>query len=84
MEDLGVDNLRDLPALVPNLNMQKFGAHFTEFNYRGIGGVTTMSKTWNVNIDGATLPYVGLDSLYDVDRIEVLRGGQGARRACPS
>lgn len=78
MEDLGVDNLRDLPALVPNLNMQKFGAHFTEFNYRGIGGVTTMSKTWNVNIDGATLPYVGLDSLYDVDRIEVLRGGQGA------
>lgn len=78
MEDLGVDNLRDLPALVPNLNMQKFGAHFTEFNYRGIGGVTTMSKTWNVNVDGATLPYVGLDSLYDVDRIEVLRGGQGA------
>lgn len=78
MEDLGVNNLRDLPALVPNLNMQKFGAHFTEFNYRGIGGVTTMSKTWNVNIDGATLPYVGLDSLYDVERIEVLRGGQGA------
>jgi len=78
IEDLGVDNLRDLPAFVPNLNMQKFGAHHTEFNYRGIGGVTTMSKTWNVNIDGATLPYVGLDSLYDVERIEVLRGGQGA------
>ncbi|WP_449242398.1 TonB-dependent receptor [Desulfovibrio sp.] len=78
IEALGLDNLDELPALVPNLNFQKFGAHFTEFNYRGIGGVTTMSKTWNVNFDGATLPYVGLDSLYDVDRIEVLRGGQGA------
>lgn len=78
IEDLGLDNLDQLPALVPNLNYQKFGAHFTEFNYRGIGGVTTMSKTWNVNFDGATLPYVGLDSLYDVERIEILRGGQGA------
>ncbi len=78
LDDLGVDNLRDLTLFVPNLGAQQIGTHYTEFNYRGIGGVTTMSKTWNLNVDGVTIPYAGLDTLFDVERIEVLRGGQGA------
>ncbi len=78
LDELGFTNLRDLPMLVPNLGMQQIGNHYTEFNYRGIGGVTTMSKTWNINVDGVTVPYVGIDTMFDVERIEVLRGGQGA------
>ena len=78
LSELGVTNLTNLPMFVPNLGFQQIGTHYTEFNYRGIGGVTTMGKTWNINVDGVTIPYVGLDTLFDVERIEVMRGGQGA------
>lgn len=72
------DSIEGLTQLVPNVGFQSIGSHYNEFNYRGIGGVTTMSKTWNISVDGLTLPYVGLDTLFDTERIEFLRGGQGA------
>jgi len=78
MDDLGVTDLRDLSMFVPNLGFQRIGNHYTEFNYRGIGGVTTMSKTWNINVDGVTIPYAAIDTLFDVERVEIMRGGQGA------
>lgn len=78
IDDLAMTTLDDLTLHVPNMHYQKIGPHYTLFNYRGISGVNTMSKTWNVNVDGATLPYIGLDTLFDVERIEVLRGGQGS------
>lgn len=78
LDDLPFTDIEGLTQLVPNVSFQSIGSHYNEFNYRGIGGVTTMSKTWNISVDGLTVPYVGLDTLFDVERIEFLRGGQGA------
>lgn len=78
IDDMAMANLNDLALHVPNLHYQKTGPHDTLYSYRGINGMTSMSKTWNVIVDGATLPYIGLDTLFDVERIEVLRGGQGS------
>ncbi len=37
-----------------------------------------MNRIFSVNLDDVTVPYVATDTLLDIDRIEILRGGQGA------
>ncbi len=77
MEDLGISQMDDLTNLAPNIHFDKIDSHLTQLNFRGIGGMANMNKTWNVNLDGVTVPYAGVDTMLDVERIEFLRGSQG-------
>ncbi len=78
LEDLGVDTLESVVSRSPNVSFYRADSHTIYLIYRGIGGTTNMNKVWNINTDGVTLPYVATDTLLDVERIEVLRGSQGA------
>lgn len=77
MEDLGVDNIDELTELTPNINIDKIDSHMTQMVFRGIGGIANMNKVWNTNVDGVAAPYVGVDTFLDVERVELIRGGQG-------
>jgi iron complex outermembrane recepter protein len=78
MQDLGVDRIDELTELAPNINTDKIDSHFTQVVFRGIGGMTNMNKVWNINVDGVTVPYVGIDMFLDVERVELMRGSQGS------
>jgi len=78
LEDQGVNTIEDISNRTPNVSFYRADSHTTYLVYRGIGGTTNMNKVWNVNLDGVTVPYVATDTLLDVKRVEVLRGGQGA------
>lgn len=78
MEDLSINNIDELTELSPNINVDKIDSHMTQVVFRGIGGTTNMNKIWNTNIDGVTIPYVGMDMFLDVERVELMRGSQGS------
>ena len=78
MKDFGVDRIDSLSRLVPNIDIAKIDTHMTQVVFRGIGGLTNMNKVWNTNVDGVSIPYVGVDMFLDVERIELLKGSQGA------
>jgi len=79
----GVTSLFDLPALVPNLNITSpEGNMDPEITLRGIG-----SASFNDNTETAVASYLDefvlnppsakLGQLFDLERVEVLRGPQG-------
>ncbi len=78
MEDLGIANIDELTDLAPNINVDKIDSHVTQVVFRGIGGMTNMNKIWNINVDGVTVPYAGVDMFLDVERVELMRGSQGS------
>lgn len=78
MELLNLENIEDIVHVTPNTTFYRSERHFSTPVFRGIGGTTNMNKVWNTHVDGVTLPYVGAANLLDVERIEVLRGSQGA------
>lgn len=78
LETLAKDNLKSVITLTPNINFNNMDSHTVQFTYRGIGGTANMNKVFNVNLDDVFVPYVATDTLLDVERIELLRGGQGA------
>ena len=78
LEDRGVRQIDQLTDLVPNVSYQKFDTHKTELNYRGIGAMTSMTVNWNTILDGVLVPYAGMESLFDMEQVEVVRGGMGS------
>jgi iron complex outermembrane receptor protein len=78
MQDFGVDELAALTASIPNVSFNKGQNHSGQIVFRGIGGMTNMNKIWNINIDGVTIPYSAVDTFLDVERVEILRGGQSS------
>ncbi|WP_291440004.1 TonB-dependent receptor plug domain-containing protein, partial [Desulfovibrio sp.] len=78
MQDLNLNSLEQLSALAPNIGFSKIDEHMTQVVFRGVGGMSNMNKMWNINVDGVALPYVGIDTGLDVDRVEIMRGSQGA------
>lgn len=78
IEELNIKESTDIAKLTPGMNYSKVDNQTTYFVYRGIGGTTTMSKIYNINIDGVTIPYVNPNLLLDAAQIEVLKGGQGS------
>jgi len=80
IRDAGIDNIEDLQAYVPNLQMTESGIS-TQMYVRGIGTGNNQGFEQSVGqyIDGV---YYGRQQLirapfFDMDRIEVLRGPQG-------
>jgi len=80
LKDAGIDNIEDLQAYVPNLQMSETGIS-TQLYVRGIGTGNNQGFEQSVGqyIDGI---YYGRQQLirapfFDLERIEVLRGPQG-------
>ncbi len=77
--NLKIDDIGDLNSLVPNLFMQTHGTRLTSPIYiRGIGSRIN-SPAVGLYVDG--IPYFDMGSfnfeMFDVEKIEVLRGPQG-------
>ena len=79
LKALNVEDVLDLPALVPGLIAQPSGGN--NLFLRGVGSASTgFNEAQNaVYIDGLYLanPAVGITSFNNVERIEVLKGPQG-------
>lgn len=85
LKDMGADSLRDFGRFVPSMSFTNRGGSQNQVLIRGLGPVAG-TPTTTMYIDGITsatgLPTSGsfttLDpNLYDVERVEVLRGPQG-------
>jgi iron complex outermembrane receptor protein len=78
LDDYQISQADQLTNLLPNVNYQKMGSHWTEISFRGMGAMTNMIYTSYSSLDGVSMPYVGGDAFFDVERIEVVRGGVGS------
>lgn len=85
---LGATRFRDFANTVPGLSFTEFGAGMTQVTLRGVtNGSFDINSTVGIYIDevpyGSSSPFTGaarhtLDvGLFDIERIEVLRGPQG-------
>lgn len=77
LQDYDINSVEDLANESPNVSFYRADNQTTYLVYRGIGGTTNMNKVYNINTDGVTMPYVG-SRLLDTERVEVIRGSQGA------
>lgn len=80
LKSLQVHSLKDLSAFVPNFFIPNYGSKMTTPLYiRGVGA-RTGTQTVSMYVDN--IPYFNTTSfdteLYDIQRIEALRGTQGA------
>ena len=84
IQNAGIRNLRELSALVPNLNMfsgeQSFRAGVINLVIRGIGTPQTGEAPVSFVVDGVTAPEVDFinQELFNIENVQVLRGPQGA------
>jgi len=83
INDLGIQKAFDVIKLVPNVNLSAQNAANNAINIRGIGtsdffGASPGSV--GIYMDGVTMssPYLTSVGLYDMERVEVLRGPQNS------
>ena len=87
LSSLGITQLRDFADTVPGMSVNTGGAGLTQITLRGVTTGEDISSTTAIYVDevpyGSSSPFGGstfytLDAdLFDLDRIEVLRGPQG-------
>lgn len=83
MRNLGVETVNDLSDFVPNLKIQnQFGGDQAVFDIRGVALFSydsANSAPVATYVDGVVLPYPAMTQgqLFDIERVEVLRGPQG-------
>lgn len=83
LERRGVKDVNDLYATVPGLftapGSVNNSADFAYLTMRGVGFNAGLEPAVGVFLDGMYLPQLGFDSAFlDLERVEVLRGPQGA------
>lgn len=78
LENYPLAKTEDLTTFVPNLSVTRMDAFTTQYAFRGIGGMANMNKIWNTLIDGVAIPYVAINPLLDIERIEFMPGSQGS------
>lgn len=82
MDALGLDNMQEISQQVPGLQLQTFTPSFTIFNLRGISQnnfTDNLEAPVAVYVDDvyiASMNAIGMQ-MYDMNRVEVLRGPQG-------
>lgn len=82
MDALGLDNMQEISQQVPGLQLQTFTPAFTIFNLRGISQnnfTDNLEAPVAVYVDDvyvASMNALGMQ-MYDMERVEVLRGPQG-------
>ena len=83
LNDAGVTKVNDLENAVPSLEVEPaFGSGQAQFRLRGVGFIdytANNSSPVAVNLDGVALPFPiqTQGEIFDVSRVEVLRGPQG-------
>jgi iron complex outermembrane receptor protein len=82
IENLGIKDVNDLQNFIPGLTVKSQSIATTSFNIRGVGQAQddiTVESGVGVFIDDIYLPRMGAagGALFDLERIEVLRGPQG-------
>lgn len=79
LEDLGVNSLESLQYKTPGLKIAVAGES-TRISLRGVGtNIASGSPSVAVHLDGVYIPNTqfALTELFDLDRVEVLKGPQG-------
>ena len=83
LADKSISYVNDLQNAVPNLQVEPaFGSSQSQFRVRGVGFIDYTSNNTSpvgVSLDGVAfaLPIQTQGQLFDIDRVEVLRGPQG-------
>lgn len=81
IEDAGLEGSLDIIDHIPNLHAVKAGSHYGSqwLFIRGLSGTGSISggHTVGVYVDGVYYPSGVSTELFDIERIEVLRGPQG-------
>src|SRR6218665_1725529 len=83
LKEKGVSTVNDLQRVPPSLEVEPaFGSGQPQFRLRGIGFInytSNNSSSVGVNVDDVafSLPIQTQGLLFDIDRVEVLRGPQG-------
>ena len=83
LTDLGIETVNNLTDFVPNLSIKnQFGGDQAVFDIRGVALFsydTANSAPVATYVDGVVLPYPVMTQgqLFDIERVEVLRGPQG-------
>jgi iron complex outermembrane receptor protein len=83
LADKSISYVNDLQNAVPNLQVEPaFGSSQPQFRLRGVGFIDYTSNNTSpvgVSLDGVAfaLPIQTQGQLFDIDRVEVLRGPQG-------
>jgi iron complex outermembrane recepter protein len=81
--DLGIDQINGLENAAPNLEIEnQFGSGQPSFSIRGVGFrdyATNNTPTVGIYVDDVAYPVPVMTQgvLFDVDRVEILRGPQG-------
>lgn len=82
LEKQGIDNLTELPQMVPQLQIQTNGSGFGgSITLRGVSSPTSsvaIDQAVSLNLDGVPVSYGGVVRMgfFDVQQIEVLKGPQ--------
>lgn len=79
LTSLGVQDLRELSAYIPSFTMPNYGSRLTSSIYvRGIGSRVN-SPAVGIYVDGMPIQNKSAFNfhMYDIDRVDVLRGPQG-------
>ena len=93
MAAAGITTVTDVARDVPGLSMRSAGPGLTEFEARGLASTGGASPTVGFYLDEVPLSPPALSqsgkvvidpNLYDVDRVEVLRGPQGTLYRAPA
>lgn len=87
LERRGIENFEDYARLIPGVNLNKTSKNFSRFTVRGISGsardgtnqqpVAVYLDELPVTVVNGGFPMTADLRLYDVERVEVLRGPQG-------